>query len=129
MQISGKGFWLLVLVAACMLLTDWLPSHHKLWFVSETGHVGHGQSLNVVMILLLFGRWKHARNLALFVNGLQFLFGALILFTAWKWGQPLLGYTITTLLNLVVLKVLSDSRAVRDFLQTPPAHTVRETSH
>lgn len=129
MPITGKGFWLLLLVAACMLLSDWLPAHHKLWFVSETGHVGHGQTLNVLMILLLFGRWKHARSLALFVNGLQFLFGALILVTSWQWGwgQPWLGYSLTTGLHFVVLKVLNDSRAVRAFLEGPPAHALRET--
>ena len=120
MRITGKGFWLLVLVAACMLLSSWLPAHHKLWFVSETGSVGHGQTLNSVMILLLFGRWKHARSLALFVNGLQFLFDALILYTSWKWGSPWLGYSLTTLLNLVVLKVLNDSASVREFLEEKP---------
>ena len=117
MRITGKGFWLLILVAACLLLSSWLPAHHKLWFVQETGNVGHGQTLDGVIILLLFARWKHARSLALFVNGLQFLFGALILFTSWKWGNPWLGYSLTTLLHLVVLKVLNDSRAVRAFLE------------
>jgi hypothetical protein len=77
MLITGKGFWLLVLISACMLLSAWLPACHKLWFVSETGNVSHGQTLNVLMILLLFGRWRHAITLALFVNGLQFLIGAL----------------------------------------------------
>jgi hypothetical protein len=117
MRVNGKGFWLLVLVSACMLLSAWLPAHYKLWFVSETGNVGHGQSLNVLMILLLFGRWKHAITLALFINGLQFIFGAIILFTAWKWGSPILGYSLTTLLHFVVLKVLNDSRAVRVFIE------------
>jgi hypothetical protein len=116
-NINSKGFRLLVLVAICMLLSSWLPAHYKLWFVSETGHVGHGQTLNLLMILLLFGRWKHARGLALFVNGLQFIFGVIILFTAWKWGSPILGYSLTTPLHFVVLKVLNDSRAVRAFLE------------
>ncbi|UOQ97317.1 hypothetical protein MUN81_19015 [Hymenobacter sp. 5317J-9] len=117
MPINSKGFRLLILVSICMLLSSWLPAHYKLWFVSETGNVGHGQSLDVLVILLLFGRWKHARSLALFVNGLQFLFGALILFTAWKWGSPWLGYSLTTLLHLVALKVLNDSASVREFLE------------
>ncbi|MDO7853518.1 hypothetical protein [Hymenobacter convexus] len=117
MRITGKGFWLLILVSACMLLSSWLPAHYKLWFVSETGNVGHSQTLNMLMILLLFGRWKHARTLAMFVNGLQFLFGALILYTSWKWGNPWLGYSLTTLLHFVVLKVLNDSRAVREFME------------
>ncbi|MBJ6110724.1 hypothetical protein JAO73_17000 [Hymenobacter sp. BT523] len=73
--------------------------------------------MNWLILLLLFGRWKHARSLALFVNGLQFLFGALILFTSWKWGGPWLGYSLTTLLHLVVLKVLNDSASVREFLE------------
>ena len=117
MPINSQGFRLLLLVSACMLLSSWLPAHFKLWFVSETGHVGHGQSLNVLMILLLFGRWRHAITLALFLNGLQFLFSSLILYTAWKWGDPVLGYSLTTVLHLVVLKVLNDSRAVRAFMQ------------
>ncbi|GAB3580267.1 hypothetical protein [Hymenobacter daeguensis] len=117
MNINSQGFRLLLLVSVCMLLSAWLPAHFKLWFVSETGHVGHGQTLNLLMILLLFGRWRHAITLALFVNGLQFIFGAIILFTAWKWGSPILGYSLTTLLHFVVLKVLNDSRAVRAFMQ------------
>ncbi|MBF9222727.1 hypothetical protein [Hymenobacter ruricola] len=121
MRISGKGFWLLILVSACLLLSSWLPAHHKLWFVSETGHVGHGQALNGLLILLLFARWKHARPLALLVNGFQFLFGALILFTAWKWGGPVLGYSLTTALHLVALKVLNDSKSVREYLEEKPA--------
>jgi hypothetical protein len=44
MRVNDKGFWLLMLVAACMLLGSWLPAHHKLWSVSETGNVGHGQT-------------------------------------------------------------------------------------
>jgi hypothetical protein len=127
-NINSKGFRLLVLVAICMLLSSWLPAHHKLWFVSETGNVGHGQSWNVLMILLLFARWKHARTLALFVNGLQFLFGALILFTAWKWGSPVLGYSLTTALHLVALKVLNDSKSVREFLEEKPVTGVGQHS-
>lgn len=126
MPINSKGFCLLVLVSACMLLASWLPAHFKLWFVSETGHVGHGQTLDVLLILLLFGRWKHARTLALFVNGLQFLFGVIILVTAWQWGSPILGFSLTTLLHLVALKVLNDSRAVREFLQEQPAASVNQ---
>jgi hypothetical protein len=119
-NINSKGFRLLVLVSVCMLLGSWLPAHYKLWFVSETGHVGQGQTLNLLMILLLFGRWKHARSLALFVNGQQYIFGAIILFTAWKWGSPILDYSLATLLNFVVLKVLNDSRAVRAFMEDKP---------
>jgi hypothetical protein len=100
-----------------MLLSSWLPAHFKLWFVSETGHVGHSQGLNVFVILLLFGRWRHAITLALLVNGLPFLLGALVLYWNWQDGGPLLGYSLTTLLHLVVLKVLNDSRAVRAFMQ------------
>lgn len=117
MNINSKGFRLLILVSGCMLLGAWLPAHFKLWFVSETGNVSHGQALNVLMILLLFRRWRHAISLALFVNGLQFLFGALVLCLSWKSGNPLLGYSLTTLLHLIVLKVLNDSVAVRDFMQ------------
>ncbi|MDO7846501.1 hypothetical protein Q5H92_09045 [Hymenobacter sp. M29] len=100
-----------------MLLTSWLPAHHKLWFVSETGNVGHGQTLNVLLILLLFGRWKHARSFALFFNGLQLLFGVFILFTPWRMGYPVLGYSLTSLLHLLALKVLNDSASVRGFLE------------
>ncbi|MFD2718143.1 hypothetical protein ACFST9_05420 [Hymenobacter monticola] len=100
-----------------MLLSAWLPAHFKLWFVSETGNVGHGQTMNVLMILLLFGRWRHAITLALFVNGLQFLFGALVLYWNWQDGGPLLGPCLTTFLHFVVLKVLNDSRAVRAFME------------
>ncbi|MBH8557412.1 hypothetical protein [Hymenobacter negativus] len=99
-----------------MLFSSWLPAHFKLLFVSETGHVAHSQTLNVLMILLLFGRWRHAITLALLVNGLQFLFGALVLYWTWRDGGPLLGYSLTTLLHFVVLKVLNDSRAVREFM-------------
>lgn len=113
----NKGFRLLLLVSACMLLSSWLPAHFKLWFVSETGRVSSGQTLNLLMILLLFGRWRHAITLALFVNGLQFLLGALMLYLNWKNGGPLLGYGLMTLLHCVVLKVLNDSRAVREFMQ------------
>ena len=117
MPINSKGFRLLVLVAVCMLLSSWLPAHFKLWFVSETGHVSHGQTLNVLMILLLFGRWRHAITLALFVNGLQCVIGVLVLYLNWKNGGPLLGYGLMALLHFVVLKVLNDSRAVREFME------------
>ena len=116
MPVNSPGFRLLLLVSACMLLSAWLPAHHKLWFVSETGSVGHGQTLNVLLILLLFGRWRHARSFALLFNGLQLLFGLYILATSWQGGYPLLGYGLTTLLHLVALQVLSVSPAVRAFM-------------
>ena len=122
MRITGKGFWLLILVAVCLLLTAWLPAHHKLLFVSETGHVGHGQTLNVVLIGLLFARWRPARTLTLLLSGCQFVFALLIMAWAWKTGAqyapaPYLGYTLVALLHLVVLKVLNDSKSVREFLE------------
>jgi hypothetical protein len=120
MPINSQGFRLLPLVAACMLLSAWLPAHFKLWFVSETGHISSGQTLNLLLLLLLFGRWRHAITLALFVNGLQCVIGVLMLHLNWKNGGPLLGYGLMVLLHLVVLKVLHDSRAVRAFLHDKP---------
>ncbi|MBF9143691.1 hypothetical protein [Hymenobacter properus] len=117
MPINSHGFRLLLLVSACMLLSAWLPTHFKLWFVSETGHISSGQTLNLLMILLLFGRWRHAITLALFLNGLQCMIGVLMLYLNWKNGGPLLGYGLMLLLHFVVLKVLNDSRAVRAFMQ------------
>ncbi|MBO2009806.1 hypothetical protein [Hymenobacter negativus] len=117
MDINSKGFRLLILVSICLLLSDWLPAHFKLWFVQETGHVSHDQTMNLLLILLLFRRWRHAITLGLFLSGLQLLFTALILFFNWKEGGPLLGYSLQLLLLWVVVKVLNDSTSVREFMQ------------
>jgi len=117
MDINSKGFRLLILVSICLLLSDWLPAHFKLWFVHETGNVGHDQSLNLLLILLLFARWRHAITLGLFLNGLQLLLTGLFLFLNWKEGGPLLGYALQLPLLWIVVKVLNDSTSVRAFMQ------------
>ena len=124
MRPHDKGFWLLVLASVCLLLTAWLPAHHKLLFVSETGHVGHDQTLNVVLIILLFARWRPARALTLVLSGCQFVFAILIMAWSWKIGTqyvlaPYVGNGLLPLLHFVVLKVLNDSKSVRAFLQQP----------
>ncbi|GAB2861800.1 hypothetical protein [Hymenobacter ruber] len=130
MRLRDKGFWLLALASGCLLLTAWLPAHHKLLFVSETGHVGHSQTLNVVLIILLFARWRPARTLTLLLSGCQFLFALLIMAWVWKTGEkyapaPYVGYSLVALLHLVVLKVLNDSQSVRAFLDKP-ANTLNQ---
>ncbi|MCC3151644.1 hypothetical protein Q3A66_01770 [Hymenobacter sp. BT770] len=121
MRVNDKGFWLLVLVAVCLITSAWLPAHYKLLFVQETGNVGHSQTTNVVLILMLFTRWRYALTLTMFVSGLRFLFGCGVLWSAWKYGGPLLGYSLTTLLHLIVLKVLNDSTSIEVFLKQHPA--------
>ncbi|MCI1189454.1 hypothetical protein MON38_18685 [Hymenobacter sp. DH14] len=122
MRTNNKGFWLLVLAAICLLLTSWLPAHHKLWFVSETGNVGHNQTFNLVLVILLFAKWQPVRKLIMLLSGLQLLASVFIVWWSWKMGEqyasaPYLGYSLTTVLHLVVLKVLNDSAAVREFLE------------
>jgi hypothetical protein len=71
-------------------------------------------------MLLLFARWKHARTLAMVINGLQLVFGLMVLCFAWKYGNPVMGYSLTTVLHLLVLKVLNDSISVHEYLAQKP---------
>ena len=131
MRINDKGFWLLVVVAACLLLASWLPAHFKQLFVDETGHVEHGYTLPAVLILLLFRRWRGARILAMFFSALHFFFIGIILWWSWMMNEhltsaPYVGYGLVALLHLVVFKVLNDSTSVRAFLQKPPTQSLQQ---
>jgi hypothetical protein len=109
----------LILVAACLLLAAYLPSWHKLWFVAESGHYG-GSNLWVWLLLLgLYRRWQPARGLAYAYLLLQLLVAGYILPYNIGTGGPILGFALTSSLNLVGLLTLYYSSAIQCYMSGP----------
>jgi hypothetical protein len=109
----------LALVAACLLLATYLPTWHKLWFVAESGHYEGGTVCVWLLLLGLYGRWRLARTLTCVYLLLQLLLAGYVLPYNATTGGPILGFALTSSLNLVGLLVLYYSRAIRRYLDDP----------
>ena len=106
----------LALVAACLLLADYLPSWQKLWFVAESGHYGGGTIWVWLLLLGLYRRWQPALALSYAYLLLQLLVAGYILSCNIPTGGPTLGFALTGSLNLLGLLTLYYSGAIRRYL-------------
>lgn len=110
----------LALVAICLLLAAYLPVWQKLWFVAESGHYGGGTVWVWLLLLGLCRRWRPARALTCAYLLLQLLVAGYILFYNSTMGGPILGFALTTGLNLVGLLTLRFSSAIQRYLGSKP---------
>lgn len=110
----------LAFVAACLLLAAYLPAWQKLWFVAESGHYGGGAGWVWLLLLGLYRRWRPARALACAYLLLQLLVAGYILFYNSTTGGPILGFALTTSLNLVGLLTLHFSGTIQRYLDSRP---------
>jgi hypothetical protein len=108
----------LAFVAACLLLAHYLPAWQKLWFVAESGHYGGGTLSLWLLLLGLYRRWRPALALTYAYLWLQLLVAGYILFCNVTTGGPLLGFVLTSSLNLVALFTLYASSAIQRHLGT-----------
>jgi hypothetical protein len=106
-------------VAACLLLATYLPAWCKLWFVAESGHYGGGTVWAWLLLLGLYRRWRLARTLTYVYLLLQLLLAGYVLPYNATTGGPILGFALTSSLNLVGLLVLYYSHAIRRYLDGP----------
>jgi len=104
------------LVAACLLLADYLPGWQKLWFVAESGHYGGGTTWVWLLLLGLYRRWQPALALTYAYLLLQLLVAGYVLSYNIPTGGPTLGFALTSILNLVGLLTLYCSGAIRRYL-------------
>lgn len=123
MRTADKGFWLLVVVASCWLLSMGLPVYQKLWFVAPSGHYGGWSWESLVLSFLLFRRWRPARLLIMVVCGLSVCLISSILYCNFTHSGPLLGWCLVLPLELAVLTILGYSTAVKQFLASKPSNT------
>ena len=118
MQPSGRSHALrsLALVAACLVVADYLPGWQKLWFVAESGHYGGGTMWVWLLLLGLYRRWQPALALTYAYLLLQLLVAGYILSCNIPTGGPTLGFALTGSLNLLGLLTLYYSGAIRRYL-------------
>ena len=116
MRIADKGFWLLVVVASCWLLSLALPVYQQLWFVAPSGHYGGWSWESGVLLFLLFRRWRPARLLIMLFCGLSVCLISSILYYNLTHAGPLLGFCLILPLELLVLTILGYSTSVKQFL-------------
>ncbi|TFZ68304.1 hypothetical protein E4631_04750 [Hymenobacter sp. UV11] len=116
MRTTDKGFWLLVVVASCWLLSLALPIYQKLWFVAPSGHYGGGVGTSVLLLFLLFRRWRPARILMILICSLSVCVISSIIYYNFTHSGPLLGFCLTLPLELTALAILSYSTSVKHFL-------------
>ncbi|OON67702.1 hypothetical protein [Hymenobacter sp. CRA2] len=114
MPSKQRAWWLLGLVAACLLLANALPAWQKLWFVTETGRISSSNTLTALLLMGLYLRWHPARALLIILTGLSLL----VTVFALSYPHPghMLGYAITAPLHLVALAVLLFSTDIRHYL-------------
>jgi hypothetical protein len=110
----------LAFVAACLLLAAYLPAWQKLWFVAESGHYGGGTVWVWLLLLGLYRRWRPALALTCAYLLLQLLVAGYILFYNSTTGGPILGFSLTSSLNLVGLLMLRFSGAIQRYLGSKP---------
>jgi hypothetical protein len=106
----------LALVAACLLVADYLPGWQKLWFVAESGHYGGGTMWLWLLLLGLYRRWQPALALTYAYLLLQLLVAGYVLSYNIPTGGPTLGFALTGSLNLAGLLMLYRSSAIRRYL-------------
>lgn len=123
MRSADKGFWLLVVVAGCWLLSLALPAYEKLWFVAPSGNYGGSPWGSLILLFLLFRRWRPARLLMLVLCGLSVCLVSCVLCYNFTHSGPLLGWCLVLPLELVVVAILSYSMAVKQFLASKPSNT------
>ena len=107
-------------MAACLLLAAYLPAWQKLWFVAESGHYGGGTVWVWLLLLGLYRRWRLALALTCAYLLLQLLVAGYILFYNSTTGGTILGFALTTSLNLVGLLTLHFSGAIQRYLDSRP---------
>lgn len=110
----------LAVVAACLLLAAYLPAWHKPWFVAESGHFGGGSICLWLLLLGLYRRWRPARALTYAYLLLQLVVAGYILSYNIPTGGPILGFALTSSLNLAGLFILYYSSAIQRYLSAPP---------
>lgn len=111
----------LALVAACLLLADYLPIWRKLWFVAESGHFGGGSFLTVLLLLGLYRRWRPALGLTYAFVGLQLVLAGFIIYCNSTMGGPLLGFLLISALHLGALAILSCATDLNQYLKSRAA--------
>ena len=110
----------LAVVAACLLLAAYLPVWHKVWFVAESGHFGGGNICLWLLLLGLYRRWRPARALTYAYLLLQLVVAGYILSYNIPTGGPIVGFALTSSLNLAGLLILYYSSAIQRYLNAPP---------
>lgn len=109
----------LAVVATCLLLANYLPAWHKLWFVAESGHYGSGTIWVWLLLLGLYRRWRPARALTYAYLLLQLVLTAYILSYNVPTGGPIIGFAISGSLQLIGLLTLYKSEAIGSYLGSP----------
>lgn len=111
----------LALVAACLLLADYLPAWHKPWFVAESGHFGGGSTLTFLLVLGLFLRWRPALGLTYILLALQLMVAGYILSCNIPTGGPTFGFLAVSCLRLLAGFLVYCSAPIKQYLSQQPA--------
>lgn len=111
----------LALLAGCLLLADYLPAWHKLWFVAESGHFSEGASASLLLLAGLLLRWRPALNLLYGYLVITTSFTSCLLVFNGATGGPTLGFFLVSLLHLLAGAILYFSGAIRQYVGLQPA--------
>ena len=122
MRSSESRPWVdLALLAGCLLLADYLPVWHKLWFVAESGHFGGGSSTTLLLLAGLLLRWRPALSLLYAYLFISISFTSCLFLYNSVAGGPTLGFLLVSLLHLLAGAILYFSAAIRHYAGSLPA--------